>query len=69
MKKFFYYFGVYAFCVEVHETFRQMPKILDNAKITARNIRQIKDICNGKEKVVETGFRPKKVTNKIGFGS
>ena len=68
LKKFFYVFGVYAFCVEVHRTIRSMPKILDNAKITARQLRQLNNIIDGKELEKEDiGFRPKKVVNKIGF--
>ena len=68
LKKFFYVFGIYAFCVEIHRTFRSMPKILDNAKTTARQIRQINDIIDGKEtEKEEIGFRPKKVVNRIGF--
>ena len=68
MKKFFYVFGVYAFCVEVHRTIYSMPKILDNAKITARQLRQLNNIIDGTEpEKEEIGFRPKKVVNKIGF--
>jgi hypothetical protein len=45
-----------------------MPKILDNAKITARQLRQLNNIIDGKElEKEEIGFRPKKVVNKIGF--
>lgn len=68
MKKFFYVFGIYAFCVEIHRTMRSMPKILDNAKTTARQLKQLNNIIDGTEpEKEEIGFRPKKVVNKIGF--
>lgn len=68
MKKFFYVFGVYAFCVEVHRTIHSMPKIMDNAKNTARQWKQLNNIIDGTEpEKEEIGFRPKKVVNKIGF--
>ena len=54
------------FCVGLNRTFRSMPKILDDAKLTAKKVRQIKDVAAGKEEE-EIGFRPKKVVNKIGF--
>lgn len=63
--KFFYYYGIYMFCVGLNRSLRSIPKILDDAKLTARKIRQIKDVANGKEE--EMGFRPRKVVNKIGF--
>lgn len=68
MKKFFYVFGIYAFCVEVHRTICSMPKILDNAKMTVRQLKQLNNIIDGTELEKEKiGFRPKKVVNRIGF--
>ena len=73
--KFFYYLGVYVFCTSIHETFKSTPEILKITKHIAQDIRDIKDIYNGRMKMPrkvkeikeETGFRPKKVVNKIGF--
>lgn len=66
--KFFYYVGVYAFCVSVHRILSEPKRIMNNAKEIARDCREIIDISNGKEpEEEEIGFRPKKVVNKIGF--
>lgn len=68
LKKFFYYYGIYLFCVNTHRALCSMPKILDETKRSVRKIRQSIDIIEGKEvKEEESGFRPKKVVNKIGF--
>lgn len=71
MKKFFYYYGIYLFCVNVHRDFQSMPQILDETRRSAKKIKQTIDIIKGKEvkevKEEESGFRPKKVVNRIGF--
>lgn len=68
MKKIFYWIGIYDFCVFIHLALNGRTHVLEHAKDVARNIKQIKNICDGKEEEkLETGFRPKKVVNKIGF--
>ena len=65
--KFFYYIGIYAFCVTVHKTINSIPDCLNAARKAARQIKQIKDVCTDKDDEKSEGFKPKKVVNRIGF--
>lgn len=68
MKKIFYWIGIYDFCVTLHMILNGRTHYLEHMKDITRNLRQIKNIADGKEpEKEEIGFRPKKVVNRIGF--
>jgi len=65
--KFFYVIGVYAFCVTVHDIIHDIPHAMHEAKETARNFRQIKDIVEGYENKEENKEYRRGTVNRIGF--
>lgn len=60
--KFFYYLGIYEFCVVVHETLKNMDYILDRAKFYSKKINEI--VSKTKEENVP--IKSKKL-ERIGF--
>lgn len=60
--KFFYYFGIYEFCVVVHETLKNMDNILDRAKFYSKKINEIAS----KTKEENVPIKSKKL-ERIGF--
>lgn len=65
----FYVIGIYAVCVEIHETINDIPDILSNIKHIAKDVRSIKNIATGKEELKDSDRSRMKTRtmNKIGF--
>lgn len=53
MKKFFYYFGVYSFCVVTHIIITNRSTIMQQCKELERNVKEIKKIVAQELKVKE----------------
>ncbi len=60
--KFFYYLGIYEFCVFIHESIKNMDNILDRAKFYSKKINKI--ASEAKEESVSV--KSKKL-ERIGF--